>query len=250
VKEASAPTLTVTKAGAGSGTVTSEPAGIACGATCAAPFPAGTPVTLQATPAAGSVFAGWTGPADCADGQVTMTGSLGCTATFTTGSTGLLVTGVGPGGGPHVRLFRIQNGTIAALGLGFFAYDPAFNGGIAVTLGDIDGDGVPEVVTGAGAGGGPHVQIFRVNPATGQPSPLGPGFFAYDGAFRGGVTVEALDVDGDGRAEIVTAAGPGGGPHVRIFKIDPVTGAATAFDGGGFLAYDGAFRGGVSVAGE
>jgi hypothetical protein len=105
-------------------------------------------------------------------------------------------------------------------------------------------------VTGAGAGGGPHVQIFRVNPATGQPSALGPGFFAYDGAFRGGVTVEALDVDGDGRAEIVTAAGPGGGSHVRIFKIDPGTGAATAFDGGGFLAYDAAFRGGVSVAGE
>ena len=43
--------LTVTKAGAGTGTVTSAPAGITCGATCAAAFASGTPVTLTATPA-------------------------------------------------------------------------------------------------------------------------------------------------------------------------------------------------------
>jgi uncharacterized repeat protein (TIGR02543 family) len=49
----------------GSGTVASQPAGVACPATCTATFPGGTPVRLIATPAAGAVFAGWTG--GCAD---------------------------------------------------------------------------------------------------------------------------------------------------------------------------------------
>ena len=54
-------TLTVTKAGAGSGSVSSSPAGIACGTTCSAPFAAGASVTLAATPSAGSTFTGWSG---------------------------------------------------------------------------------------------------------------------------------------------------------------------------------------------
>jgi hypothetical protein len=53
--------LTVAKSGAGSGTVVSSPAGINCGTTCSAPFACGTAVTLTATPASGSRFAGWSG---------------------------------------------------------------------------------------------------------------------------------------------------------------------------------------------
>jgi LmbE family N-acetylglucosaminyl deacetylase/uncharacterized protein (DUF2141 family) len=53
--------LTVSKSGTGSGTVTSSPAGISCGATCEASFDHGTEVTLSATPAAGSEFKGWSG---------------------------------------------------------------------------------------------------------------------------------------------------------------------------------------------
>ncbi|MFO0686241.1 MAG: InlB B-repeat-containing protein [Sandaracinus sp.] len=54
-------TLSVTKTGAGSGSVASAPAGIDCGATCSAPFSVGAMVVLTATPAAGSTIAGWGG---------------------------------------------------------------------------------------------------------------------------------------------------------------------------------------------
>jgi hypothetical protein len=54
-------TLTVNKAGTGSGTVTSSPAGINCGSTCSASYASGTSVTLSAAAASGSTFAGWSG---------------------------------------------------------------------------------------------------------------------------------------------------------------------------------------------
>src|SRR5215208_2915656 len=53
--------LTVTKTGAGTGTVTSSPSGISCGATCSADFNNGTIVTLTAAPGANSTFNGWSG---------------------------------------------------------------------------------------------------------------------------------------------------------------------------------------------
>jgi hypothetical protein len=82
--------LTVTKAGNGSGTVTSSPAGIACGADCSEAYDIGTLVTLTATPDAGSSFAGWSGGCVGAGTcQVTMTAAVSVTATFSVPS-GLL----------------------------------------------------------------------------------------------------------------------------------------------------------------
>jgi hypothetical protein len=71
--------LAVSKAGSGSGTVTSSPAGISCGAACATTFPAASQVTLTATPSAGSAFAGWSG-GDC-------TGQGKCIVTLSTDET-------------------------------------------------------------------------------------------------------------------------------------------------------------------
>ncbi|MBD3853048.1 MAG: hypothetical protein IFK93_17190, partial [Acidobacteria bacterium] len=76
--------LTVTKAGTGEGTVTSDPPGIDCGATCAAPFDYGTVVTLTPSPDAGSHLVGWSGNCD-PSGQVTMDAEKTCTATFNAG---------------------------------------------------------------------------------------------------------------------------------------------------------------------
>ncbi|MCP4202860.1 MAG: CSLREA domain-containing protein [bacterium] len=75
-------TLTVNLAGSGSGTVTSAPAGIDCGADCAASYPHKAVIDLIATPTAGSTFAGWSGDSDCADGRMTLKKDTTCTATF------------------------------------------------------------------------------------------------------------------------------------------------------------------------
>ncbi len=75
--------LTVSLAGTGSGTVTSSPAGINCPSACSANFASGQSVTLTASPASGSSFAGWNGACSGAGTcTVTMSSSQAVTATF------------------------------------------------------------------------------------------------------------------------------------------------------------------------
>jgi hypothetical protein len=165
--------------------------------------------------------------------------------------TRFVVTGAGAGGGPHVRVFQVTRvlGGPALVEVdefaSFFAYDAAFAGGVWVGAGDVDGDGVDEVVTGAGPGGGPDVRVFRLAP-DGTPT-LAAAFLAYAPAFAGGVFVAAADLDGDGRAEIVTGAGPGGGPHVKVFDVAGAGASLTVSEKTGFFAYAAAFAGGVRV---
>jgi hypothetical protein len=81
-------TLTVSKSGAGGGTVTSAPAGIACGATCAAAFDAGASVSLGTLADGGSVFAGWSGACSGTGGcSVTMDAAKSVAAAFAPGDT-------------------------------------------------------------------------------------------------------------------------------------------------------------------
>jgi Divergent InlB B-repeat domain len=95
------PTLTVSKSGAGSGTVSSSPVGINCGAVCAASYVSGTPVTLTATPATGSTFTGWSGGGCSGTGTcvVTMNADTTVTAGFVVQSFALTVNRTGNGTG-------------------------------------------------------------------------------------------------------------------------------------------------------
>ena len=76
--------LKLAKSGEGTGTVVSDPAGIECGSECEAPYPEGTEVTLQASPAEGSEFVSWSGCGSEPEGKclVEMTATAEVTATF------------------------------------------------------------------------------------------------------------------------------------------------------------------------
>jgi hypothetical protein len=146
-----------------------------------------------------------------------------------------VVTGAGAGkGGPHVKVFSGGTGTPLA---SFFAYDPAFRGGVRVAAGDVDGDGLADIVAGAGKGReGPRVKVFD-----GATLEVVADFYPFDPAARGGVFVAAGDLNGDDLAEVVTGPERDGDPHVRAF-----TGSGVPF--ASFFAYDRAFRGGIRVA--
>src|SRR5581483_3849510 len=125
-----------------------------------------------------------------------------------------------------------------------FTTYPGFQGGIFVGAGDVNGDGKADIITGAGPGGGPHVKVFDGT----NSNNLLRSFFAYDGAFHGGVRVAGTDANGDGTDDIITGPGPGGGPHVKVFNgKDNSTAPATLAS---FFAYPAGFAGGVYVAGR
>jgi len=105
-------TLTVSKVGTGSGTVTSTPAGIACGTTCTKNYANGLSLTLNAAPSAGSTFTGWAGGGCSGTGtcSVSLTSSTTVTANApaitgitTTGPATLLSFGGSVGSNPTYR---------------------------------------------------------------------------------------------------------------------------------------------------
>ena len=123
-----------------------------------------------------------------------------------------IVTAAGTGGGPHVRVFdstgvAFTNPSLPNFANSFFAYAEGFSGGVFVSTGDVNGDGRPDIITGAGVGGGPHVKVF-----SGTDNTLLKSYFAYDTSYSGGVTVTNTDVDGDGRSDIVTGTSKRFGP--------------------------------------
>jgi|GEM_PF-2045667 len=163
-----------------------------------------------------------------------------------------IVTGAGPGTvyGPHVRGWNYDGNAIAAMStVSFLAYGTN-QWGVNAVCGDIDGDGMDEIVTGPGPGVvfGPHVRGWNYDGGTVTPL-SGVSFFAYDGALYG-VRLAALDLDGDGTDELLTVPGPDAGwpSQVRGWSVDG--GSATAISSIDFDAYgDMGYRHGGSVAG-
>ncbi|MBA2608720.1 MAG: FG-GAP repeat protein [Actinobacteria bacterium] len=168
----------------------------------------------------------------------------------TLGSRDMKVTNSDGKTGTCTSCFVVTQGTQAKnFGQGVTAYEN-FNGGAFVGAGNVDG--LPlngsEFVTGPNAGGGPHIRPYRINPGNGVIQPIGDGFMAYSPQFTGGVRVAVGNIDGNATNgdEIVTAPGPGGGPHVRAFRLNNDLSVSEPFTG--YMAYAPSFTGGVWVA--
>lgn len=144
-----------------------------------------------------------------------------------------IVIGSGPGRKNEVRIYRIDGTLVTS----FVPYVETFQGGVRIAVGDIDKDGKSEVVTAPGPGIEPKVMVFdEIGEKTSE------GVLAYASSFHGGVHVALGDLDKDDALDIVTSAGPGGGPHIRLFDTSMVN------KGKDFFAYDASMRDGVTIA--
>ena len=167
-------------------------------------------------------FPGFSGPINVVSGD------------FNSDGVSDIIAAAGFGGGPAIAILDSQTGEVLEA---FFAFDPAFTGGVFVAVQDTNGDGILDIIAGAGPSGGPEVRIFN-----GETLNILRAFYAYAEDFSGGVSVTSIDFNNDNIIDIVTGAGPGSAPHVKVF--DGATNAIISQ----WYAYPITFTGGVYVA--
>jgi hypothetical protein len=143
---------------------------------------------------------------------------------------------VAVGAGGKEPQAELRDGTDGATPVDVVAFDPAVKKGVSVAVGDVTGDGVPDLVTAGGPKSPPLVRVFD-----GVLGTIAREFLAYDEGFKGGVYVAVGNVNGDGFADVVTGQGKGG--RVKVFS-----GADPAAELASFVAYPGKVKGGVRVA--
>ena len=108
-------------------------------------------------------------------------------------------------GGKEMKI-SATNGDLVSLFKGTENFKSA-----SISAGDINNDGIEEIILGSAAGFEPQVQILN------NKGKVLKRFLAYDKKFRGGVNLSVADVDNDGQAEIITAPFSNGAPNIKIF---------------------------------
>ena len=186
--------------------------------------------------------------------ESTFTGGLYVAAADLTGDgKAEIITGADQGGGPRVRVF--DGATVAAASTtptvldDFLAIaDPNFRGGVRLAVGDINGDGVADLLVGAGYGGGPRVAGYDgASLGKGEQVKLFADFYAYESTLRNGIYVGVGDVNGDGKGDLIFGGGPGGGPRVRVLSGADLTASGTQTQLANYFAGDPSSRDGVRV---
>jgi hypothetical protein len=109
-------------------------------------------------------------------------------------------------GGSHVRIFNQEGARLSQ----FFAYGLTYRGGVNLASGDVNGDGIKEIITGTTPGKAPHVRMFNMS------GKVISQFFAAATSSQKGVYVSSGDINNDGASEIITSqmSGP---PEVVTF---------------------------------
>lgn len=120
-----------------------------------------------------------------------------------------IIAAAGFGGSAMIQVVDGGSGNIVFTRMMF---EDTFRGGLSVAAADLQGKGYAQVVVGAGRTGGPRVTVWDV-----KTNAQAFNYFAYDSSLRGGVSIDAADIRGNGFAIILTGSGVGGGPIVGFF---------------------------------
>lgn len=228
-------TLNVSRSGTGSGTVTSNPAGINCGGTCSASFAYNTVVTLSASAASGSTFAGWSGEGCSGTGtcQVTMTQTRNVTAQFnavqcTYSISPASASGAGGGGSSSIQVSSSPSGCSGS-----------WSASTASTFLSLTG-----TANGSGSGTWQVPYSYTANPST---TSTRQATVSFSGSFpSGGTFTLTQDPSTPGPCSYsispssATGAGAGGTSAVQVSSnSNPCTGSWSASTNAGFISLTG-----------
>ncbi|MGL5095244.1 MAG: FG-GAP repeat domain-containing protein, partial [Planctomycetia bacterium] len=190
---------------------------------------AGRLLTLSSTPGSGR----WTFSADSGLDPVAFT------SMEQFDQVGALVTSADAGRSSR-PLVRVYDEDTRNFRFEFFAFERSFRGGVRTAIGDVNGDGVPDIAVASGAGRRTEVRVF--DGASNGTVRLAS--FRPFGRSTAGATVAFGDVNGDFRPDLIVGSS-GGTPRVKVFLS---RGDGTFLARSSFLAFESAFRGGVNVA--
>jgi len=162
-----------------------------------------------------------------------------------------IITAAGPSGSPHIKVFTIDFATLTVNPQPisqFYAFNlPTFKGGVYIAAGDTNNDGFDDIICGAGATGGPRVEVYGgTSSGVNTTSPLN-NFFAYAPKFNGGVVVTAGQRNSNAGDEVIVAPASNAGYNIRSFDVNGLGSSPRLVDD--FFAFnDFKSRGGLSIA--
>ncbi|QVL32212.1 DUF4331 family protein [Telmatocola sphagniphila] len=143
-------------------------------------------------------------------------------------------------GGTGSGIVRVSSATTTPTTLyDIVPYGANFGTNISVAVGDVNGDGIPDIITAPGVGAPANIRVYDGNTGQQLKGTIG-SFYAFPPSFTGGVNVAVADLNNDGHADIIVSQ-ESGGSEVRVF--DGATGALLET-----LDPFGGFQGGARVA--
>jgi ELWxxDGT repeat protein len=168
-------------------------------------------------------------------------GARPAVADFNNDGTPDVAIGTGPGIAAEVKIF---DGKTGAQIDDLQPFGTTFSGGVFLAVGDVNADGIPELVVTPDTGGGPRVTIYN-----GANFAILANFFGIDDPnFRGGCRAALGDINGDGKSDLVISAGFGGGPRISVYDGAALAAGQQVHLISDFFMFESALRNGAYVA--